>query len=433
MRFAVAAAFCLWLGARTLASAQTLEISPARVMFDEPAVIRAKGFEPNERITISAELEDGNDHRWASRADFIADEQGSVDASKQAPVAGSYKEISAMGLIWSMRPFKNSAASYQAPKSLGPQTIEFHLLRKREQVSSATLEQVTLAEGVERIPVRDQDLRGFLFVPAGGGRKPGVLVLGGSEGGVPTRQAAWLASHGFAALALGYFRFEDLPAMLEAIPLEYFGRALAWMSQRPEIAGARLAVVGTSRGGELALQLGSMYPRIGAVVAYVPANVRYPACCGSTRVPYAWTWQGNPLAYVSLRLSTRPWLEPRAAIAVETTKGPILLISGQDDGVWRSSAMADGVVARLKQNHFPYEYQQLKYAHAGHMAGKPGFAPAWHGRVRHPLSGREMNFGGSPEGNAQSSLDATPKVIEFLRRSFEVSGTGQEQSLISKH
>ena len=38
----------------------------------------------------------------ADEAEFVADEHGVVDVSKQQPVGGSYKGISAMGLIWSM-------------------------------------------------------------------------------------------------------------------------------------------------------------------------------------------------------------------------------------------------------------------------------------------------------------------------------------------
>jgi dienelactone hydrolase len=159
-------------------------------------------------------------------------------------------------------------------------------MRRSEQVSSARLEQVIVAEGVQRVAVHEGDLRGVLVLTATKERRPGVLVVGGSDGGVPLRSAAWLASRGYAALALAYFRYEDLPAKLEVIPLEYFEHALIWMTQRPEILGNRLAVMGTSRGGELALQLGSMFPRIGAVRAYVPANVRYPACCGGNIVPY---------------------------------------------------------------------------------------------------------------------------------------------------
>ena len=85
-------------------TAQSLEVVPARVMADEAAAIRVTGVEPNQRVTIRAELTDGGGQAWASQADFAADAQGTVDASKQAPVAGSYKEVSAMGLIWSMMP-----------------------------------------------------------------------------------------------------------------------------------------------------------------------------------------------------------------------------------------------------------------------------------------------------------------------------------------
>jgi dienelactone hydrolase len=241
-----------------------------------------------------------------------------------------------------------------------------------------------------------------------------VLVLSGSNGGIMWRQAGWLAAHGYVALALGYFRFEDLPPLLEAIPLEYFQRALAWMAKRPEIDAQRIAVLGGSRGGELGLQLGSMFPQIGAVVAYVPADVRYPACCGMTHVPYAWTWQGRALAFVPRRMLGSPGSVPEAAIEVERTHGPILTISGEDDHVWHSVAMSEAVMARLKRAHFAYRFENLKYPHAGHSAGRPIIQPTWHGAMRHPVSGTEIDLGGSPKGDAESSLDAIPKVLAFL-------------------
>jgi hypothetical protein len=108
-----------------------------------------------------------------------------------------------------------------------------------------------------------------------------------------------------------------------------------------------------------------------------------------------------------------------ASIPVERTHGPVLLISGEDDGVWPSEMMAEAVVARLKHSHFPYAVEHLKYAHAGHRAGRPEVVPVWHGRVVNPTSGREENLGGSVKGDAESSLDAIPKVLEFLRRSLQ--------------
>jgi dienelactone hydrolase len=388
-------------------------------MVDETATIRASGLEPNERVSIQGELIDGGGHKWASEAEFIADAQGTVDVSKQAPVKGSYNEVSALGLIWAMKPVDKHVESYQEPQELGAQTIQFRLLRGDRQVGTAQLEQRRLNESMREIKLEGQ-LHGVLFLPAARGPHPGVLVVGGSEGGQPRQKAAWLASHGYAALALAYFRHENLPAELEAIPLEYFGRALAWMMERQEILADRIAVVGTSRGGELALQLGSMYPQISAVVAYVPANVRYPACCGRTLVPYAWTWGGLPLAYVPLRSLSHPdaRAEMEAAIRVEQTHGPILLISGQDDGVWDSSRMTEAVVLRLKQAHFAQNVERLNYPHAGHRAGRPEIVPTWHGTMHHPVSGRLVDLGGTPKGDAESSLDAIEKVLQFLRQSL---------------
>jgi dienelactone hydrolase len=357
--------------------------------------------------------------RCTSQADFVADSEGRIDTSKQSPVAGSYLEVSSMGLIWSMKPASRKASRYLPPRSFGVQTIEFRLMRRSAQLASARLEQIPIAEGVERVGLHDGELRGTLFLPPGNDRHPGVLVLGGSEGGMPSRRAAWLASHGFAALALAYFRYDDLPKLLAGIPLEYFGQALNWMAHRPQIAPGRIAVMGASRGGELALQLGSMFPAIKAVVAYVPANVRYPACCGFTPVPYAWTWEGRGLAYRPLRSGFgQEAMAMQALIKVELTEGPILLISGTEDRIWNSSSMADSVVARLKQFRFAYNVEQLKYPHAGHGAGRPEIVPAWQGQTRNPTSGRDVEMGGTPKGNAESSLDAIPKVIDFLRQSL---------------
>lgn len=400
-------------------TAQTIEVTPARVLVDEMVVIRATGLSPNERVAVEAELVDGGENHWTSRAEFVADATGTIDVSKQAPVAGSYKDVSAMGLIWSMMPVDKKVPQYQPPKNFGPQSTEFRLLRNNQPVSSAKLEQLNIADGVQRIPVHTDILRGVFFVPATAATQPcpGVLVLGGSNGGYPGRQAAWLASHGYAALALAYFHYEDLPATLEGIPLEYFQHGLEWMRQRPEVKNseAGFAVMGTSRGGELALQLGSMFPQIRAVVAYVPANVRHPACCGNNIVPWAWTWKGQPLAFIPARRQPPLEMRLRAVIPVEGTQGPVLMISGQDDQVWSSSEMADEVVSRLKHEHFSYSFENLKYAHAGHSAGRPAIQPAWHGAVHHPISGREMSTGGSAKGDAESSLDAIPKVLAFLK------------------
>ena len=415
MATVLVAGSCVGLAAGCLA--QTIEVTPGRIMTDETAAIRGSGAQPNSHFTIRAELVDGGGHPWSAEAEFVADARGVVDVSKQAPVKGSYRTVSAMGLIWSMRPEAKDVHIYEPPHELGPQTIRFHLLQNGKETASTQLEQMILREGVQQVHV-DGELRGVLFLPAGEGKHPGVLVLGGSEGGTPTRRAAWLAGHGYAAFALCYFRCEGRPQELRDIALEYFGEALSWMRQRPEIGDAPLAVMGVSRGGELALQLGSMYPWIKAVVAYVPANVRYPSCC-QMPLGASWTWKGQALAWQGPREKLDAAEMMRASIQVEHTQGPVLVIGGEDDGVWPSANMVDAVAARLRQNHFAHEVVVLKYAHAGHRAGMPEIIPAWHNGVPRPGVVRVTDYGGTPEGNAESSLDAIPKVLEFLEKSLK--------------
>jgi dienelactone hydrolase len=418
-------ATAVWICANAfgVAQAQTLQVSPSPAMNDEAVAIRATGLQAGERVTIQAELVDGSDAHWVSKANFVADAQGAVDTSVQAPVDGSYKVVSGPGLIWSMRPTDKHVAIYRPPQAWNPQKVDFQLLRNKAVAASATLTQTRIGAGVQQVRVQGQ-LHGFLFLPATTGARPGVLVLGGSDGGVSFDKAEWLASHGYVAFALAYFHYENLPQNLEAIPLEYFGGALGWLKKRPEVEPDRLGVLGVSRGGELSLQLGSMYPEIKAVVAYVPANVRHGACCGNNSVPYAWTFDGRPLAFVRM-LGSQPSAfmgDPatmmNAEIPVENTHGPILMIGGEDDGVWDSSRMVTEAAGRLKNRHFAYDVVVLKYPHAGHRAGSPEIIPAWHGTVEHPMSGREMNFGGSAEGDADSTIDAIPKVLEFLRNSL---------------
>jgi dienelactone hydrolase len=90
----------------------------------------------------------------------------------------------------------------------------------------------------------------------------------------------------------------------------------------------------------------------------------------------------------------QPEAAAAAAIAADNIRGPLLLISGQDDQMWPSTRMADALIARLKANTHPYEFSHLPYAGAGHFSGPPAFS------ADEALGGGPFNLGGSPAGNA---------------------------------
>ena len=418
---------------------------PPQALIDAPIHLRLHGLAPQQQVTVRARMQDDAQRWWESFASFVADARGEVDLTTQRPLAGSYDDVDPMGLFWSMSPNPGEERSVFAKVGVAPTTMTFTVEVEDVVVASATHVRVLVGSGVRVEPVRAEGLAGVLFLPPGPGPHPGILVVGGSGGGLRGSEqlTAVLASHGYAALALAYFAYEHLPAALIDIPLEYFETAMRWLQQQEAVMDDRLAVVGTSRGGELALLLGATFPRLTAVVAYVPSGVIWGGF--GTEVPdvepAAWTYGGARLPFVPDTTNTREALRASSAeeaiaftptflanlenttavaaatIPVERTSGPLLLISGQDDQMWPSATMAERVVRRLKEHAFPFTYRHLSYAGAGHVFGLP-YLPATVTEIRHPIAGQVCALGGNARETAAARRDAWEQMLAFLRESL---------------
>lgn len=414
----------------------TLSVDPPTALRDAPMTIRAAGFQPAQPVTLRAAVTDANGLAWESFATFKADDRGVVDPASASPLYGTYTQSDAMGLFWSMLPVgerKPQAEMFSWP-SLDPIVITISAEADGKTLSSVTVERLPVLDAtrVTRQPLDADGLVGTLFYPNDGQPHPAILVLGGSEGGLDESRAALLASHGYAALALAYFGVDPLPAQLMDIPLEYFESALAWLKQQPAVDVECLAVVGGSKGGELALLLAATYPAdIKAVVAYVPSGVVWqgiPRGFRSTAPSSSWTQGGQPLPFVNVRfqldnfsdigngIAMRTAYErglddaaavEAATIPVEKINGPVLLISGADDQLWPSTTLADRVIAQLEASQHPFAHEHLSYEGAGHLIGIPYFPS-----ITTQAAG--LNMGGNAEANAAASADAWPKVLKFL-------------------
>ena len=92
---------------------------------------------------------------------------------------------------------------------------------------------------------------GTICTPQTPGKHPAVIVLGGSEGGDQAAPIAQrFANHGYVGVSVAYFGAPGLPATLENIPIETFGKALDAVSKRSDVDAAHMAVMGYSKGGE---------------------------------------------------------------------------------------------------------------------------------------------------------------------------------------
>jgi dienelactone hydrolase len=387
------------------------------VLIDESLPIAISGLAPRSIVTLR--LSGGaRQSPWTSSATFTADAGGRVDLARTAPDAGSYRTADAMGLFWSAsRAQDTEAAGEDAPE---PDVWTLTAETTAGVVATATVRRRPVAAGVRVTPVHERGLVGTFYEPPQPGRHAAVLVLGGSGGGVPppAGAAGGLASRGYAVLALAYFGASGLPRALSNIPLEYFRAALDWMSAQPSVDPARIGVLGSSRGAELALLLGSIYPDIHIVVAYMPSNVIVRGCCdASTTV--AWTLNGRAIAPPPMPMRGRPMPAMQGPeIPVEHIDGAVLLVSGRDDGVWPSHDMAENIMSRLRRQRFAHPCVHLAYDHAGHAIGRPFTSTMGLNARRHPLTGRVMHLGGTPEGTAAARADSWVKMLAFLQENL---------------
>ena len=242
-------------------------------------------------------------------------------------------------------------------------------------------------EGVVRTDIRNDGLYAQLYTPKNAtGRLPAVILIDGSNPGLDgvSVLAAAYAREGIAALALAYFGETGLPSALANVRLEYFDTAFATLKARPEIDPGRIGVLGVSRGSEAAVLLAAHNPDIRAIVAVGPSGVvwqGYDPAAPEATVP-AWTASGQSVAFLMADASLYDPNGPQAPmfvsalaklgtrtdvlLPVEKINGPLLMMSGADDSIWPSAAMAQNIEARLLSSGFAHDVENIVYAGSGH-------------------------------------------------------------------
>jgi dienelactone hydrolase len=275
--------------------------------------------------------------------------------------------------------------------------------------------------------VNEAGLLGNFYPGRGAGLHPAVLVLGGSEGGIgegSKRVALALQSKDFAALNLSYHRATGQPPHLELIPLETFSAAISWLQRQEGVDPKRIGVIGVSKGAEAALLTATRDPRVRAVVAAAPSSVVWQGASLDRDGDFAssWTERGRPLEHLKYG-RWKWWAEmapvlaetlkslprhPDAAIPVERTTAPVLLICGEADTLWPSCTMAGQLMRRARRHGRP-SATLLAYPSAGHGV----FGP--------PRQSSDK-ASSSSEANNRAKTDGWPRAITFLKAALDGSG-----------
>ena len=214
-------------------------------------------------------------------------------------------------------------------------------------------------------------------------QQPLIVAFGGGSGGndwernyLKDKRDSLLA-HGFAVLAIGYFKTDNSPGSLDRISLNAIADTILSIARRtPSIDTSRIFLMGASKGGELVLNLACRYSCFKGVIALSTSHVSFPAITISANTS-SWIYNDQEVPYVPAPFKTI-WpalkgdlfgafsimLENREAVAqaeieVEKINGPILILSADEDEQWPATKMSEQLVERLGRKQFAHKFEHL--------------------------------------------------------------------------
>jgi dienelactone hydrolase len=438
----------------TVSSSQQFVTFPANeVLMNDPVGISLRGLQPKQTVKVTAErvvFEFQTQQRvlYRSHAVYEANDQGTVEVTAATPKSGTYKRADARGLFWSMVPTKDAVGERQ------PLRVDFTATaidKDGKESADKPLATTSLRILNQRADVKIETVDAFpgaqFANSTESGKRPAIILLGGSEGGsFIARDAPMLASRGFAVLAFPYYsppvwpsqkaELPELPAAFADIPIERLNLAREWLQKRADVDSERIAIFGTSKGAEFVLLAGVHLPWVTSVVAYTPSDVVWegwgPNIEPGKRASFA--LNGKPFPFVPyegfgsefagfqtnepVRIrrpqdkgrAANPLAAVKARIPVEKIKAPVLVVAGQDDQLWNAAMMAHNIAERRAEANL--DTVSLIYVDAGHFLN---------GSAMNPTTQYDAGLnkvGGTPEGNAFAQSDAFPKVIAFLKRTL---------------
>jgi acetyl esterase/lipase len=419
-----------------LAAADGGAIDVSSRVYSLPFWVRVTGAPPGESITLTSRLQS-----YSAQATFTALADGTVDTARDAPTAGSYDGADPDGLVWSSTPGTSSIGSsydlrVDADGDAGHAT--------------ATLHRPGMGTGTTYGSVTVDTAPGYYFQwPSDAGLRPAVLVLGGSECDLSTTEflAAYVSTLGVNALALDYCTPQHF---IYDIPLERVRGAVDWLAARPEVDPSKLGLMGASRGGELALQMAALEPRLSAVAAFVPSPYRWGDTAAGTHS--AWTLDGGELPYVPDCQACQPTVEmlgdggvgyrsasaalqalaaapvmavQDATIAFTSSTATFLLVGGSDDGVWPSCTfIADGWNMLADAGHTAAHAGDttLCAMGAGHIFGPPGWSTVEGYSLYDPVAGYTLIVGGTAQGRGRGQRQADTLWRALFSSTFGLAG-----------
>ncbi|KAI1897300.1 hypothetical protein AGOR_G00081900 [Albula goreensis] len=416
---------CLSGTAASMSSGVKLRILPSyRCLFDELVHIKVEGLAPEQSVEVKAKVTDDKGVTFKSSGIYKADRRGEIDLDSAPSLGGSYTGVEAMGLFWSLRP-ETPHAKFVKRNALGPclYDLEVHSSESQGHVlARETNERGFMVEGMRRIPLKEERIRGTLFVPPGPGPFPGVIEMGVLGGGLSEVRGCLLANQGFVVLCLAYYGYQDLPKTMKKLDLEYFEEAIMFLRKLPEVKGPGIGVLSISKSGDLSLSMASYLNGVSATVLVnsCNANTMFPLSYKGMVIPpltadlkKVRTTESGVLDVSNGLVDSMAPENRGSLIPIEQANCRFLFAVSGDDKNWKSGYYVEQMTKRLK-DHGKHDYEVVVYPGAGHFLEVP-YMPHC-ATSMHAAVGNVVLFGGDPQVHAKAQEDFWRSVPVFFKK-----------------
>lgn len=342
--------------------------------FEEIKII----LETNCFYNINAPMNWAENTFWQSEAIFLSDSNGIVSLEKSPSIGGDYTGIRSMGLFEFLK-----AVTIVNKKHIGDLkhlplndvvSYKISVLSDEKLLAKTTFNRFYKKNNINHYDIQRDSWQGRVFYEESKNKKPAIIVLSGSDGGIEKAQniAMMLSNQGFVTLAISYFGMNNQKSNLDRIPLENLEEALKYIQKLDFVNSTKIGIYGRSKGAEYSLLFLTKYDGIKCAVLNSPSDRVYEGLKGKRNSKHSsWTYGGKEISYkpfkikefIMNKLMKKSSIDDCGVMDIENVRCPLLLISSINDEIWDSYSASINIMKKAKS----YKKSIILTTELGHM------------------------------------------------------------------
>jgi len=342
--------------------------------FEEVKII----LETDSFYNINAPINWSEKTHWKSENIFLSDSNGNVSINDSVSKGGDYLGIRDMGIFESLKAVsivnKKRIIDLKSLPLYDIVKYRISVLSDKKLLATKTFNRFYKNKNVNCYDIIKNNWQGRIFFDNNGNKKPAIIVLSGSDGGIEKAQniAMILANHGFVTIAVSYFGMVNQNSYLDRIPLENIEEVLEYLKKLIFVDSRKIGLYGRSKGAEYGLLFLTKYRGVKCAVLNSPSDKVYEGLKGKINSRHSsWTYNGKEVYYKQFRLIefiTNKFIKKSTSnnygvMDFDKVVCPLMLISSIKDEVWDSYTASTNIIKNVKS----YNKKLVLTTELGHM------------------------------------------------------------------